>query len=174
MKLSLKTRRKDYNTLILSFPSVLRAAMLIISVLLAISVFLAPDETGSSSSDVVPVILSALSFSFASHNEKWVFDRNGKVVSIRTSFLLITRKQQFNMTDIAEISVEKVAKGRMPDSSCVKVSVCMKNSAPKEIEIFPSLNFSNAIRKAETISDFCSVPLKKESNQPDNSALTPV
>ncbi|MDX9801574.1 MAG: hypothetical protein RBT69_09590 [Spirochaetia bacterium] len=166
MKLLLKMKTKDYDTLVLFFPLLFRISMVLLSLFIASSIFLFPIENGEKGTDIIPATLSIVCLVSATYSEKWVFDRKSNIIFAQTSFLLIKKNKQLKMNEIRDICVSRFIKRKNPDSSFLKLSVYLKDSTALDIEIIPSRDIENARKKGEAIADFCSFPFKDSSSIP--------
>ncbi len=166
MKLLLKMKTKDYDTLVLFFPLLFRISMILLSIFIAASIFLFPIENGERGTDFIPALLSIICLISATYGEKWVFDRKKNIIFTQTSFLFIKKYKMVKMNQIRNISVARFIKRKNPDSSFLKLSVFLKDQTSMDIEILPSRDIENARRKGEAIAEFCSFPFR------DSSAVT--
>ena len=155
---------KDYDHLVIFFPPLFRIIMLILSVFIALSIFLYPLTPGEHGSNILPIVILVICLASAAYNEKWSFDRNRKTVTSSTSVLFYRRIRKFRMEDITDISLLRVVKRKKPESSFLKLSLSLKNSITADIELIPSHDLANALKKAETLANFCSLPFNNCSN----------
>ncbi len=163
-KIALQIKKADNDTLVLRLPPVLRAAFLFFTCFIIFSMIWFPMEEGARGTDYLPVLFAVIALFVTLYEEKWVFDTKRNTVEKRFGLIFYYSRETADLSDAGYFRISEVRKGNRNKSSSryYKLSLVFRNETEKDIELVYFREKDKLVKNAETISSFCSVPLKTE------------
>jgi len=142
-----------------------RAVFLVLFGLILGSI-LVPRNAGSEGASILAVILLVLFAFIMVYDEKWIFDTDKGQVVHAHGILFVHRKTVYGKDEISQLSVTEFRKGsivkeekrRYFQRDLLRLSMELKETQPKDIEISEKKNITDLQGKAAAIAQFMNLP----------------
>ncbi|MDX9801825.1 MAG: hypothetical protein RBT69_10870 [Spirochaetia bacterium] len=160
-KIAHQIKKTDDNKLILRVPLFLKIIFLLFSILMLISMFYPAAEEGTRETNYISILLLLIAVFAVFHEEKWIFDKDKKVIEKRTGLMFYFSRTTSDMKELKNIKISEIKKMNQQTSKYHKMSLVFIDDTEKELEIVYFRELDKLIKNGELIASFCGVSLYK-------------
>lgn len=163
-QIKLTLRKIGKTKIVLSLSFIFRTLLFLCAAVILASILFVQD---GSNSNILAIVLCSICFTAGFYQDKWIFDADKNIVTSYFGLLFFFKKLEFSMDTVESLEItvikKKIFKSRdlgVPSNKGGKLqtlSIIAKNSGKKIIEY--DSNMESLIRKAEIITNLCSVKL---------------
>jgi hypothetical protein len=160
-KIALQVKMTDDGKLILRLPPVFKLLFLFFSVFILTSMIYFPIEDGARGTDFIPVLFLVMAVFVTLYEEKWIFDRDKKVIESRIGLMFYFSRVTADMKDLKNIKISEIKKPNRHTAKYHKMTLVYNNDIEKDLEIVYFRELDKLIKNGELIAGFCDVSLYK-------------